>query len=180
MSFSKNHWLIPFLFLCLAIIGLNTGCVNFVTQGRQNSAYWGGYSSGQKLELLRDCFVARVDDGLDGYRHILLPQGDVWTPARLHPAPVKISYWNKGGTNEWRFPGIDLTGVIPAGTVIEICHVKVNRGWSWWAGAHRTATVYGKIIDGEFHGLLVDMSDASVLRCDEMREPNPILLSPIN
>ncbi len=164
------------LFLYLVVIGINTGCVNFVTHGRQNSSYWGGYSSGQKLELLQDCFIAGVDDGLDGYRHALLPQGDLWRPAGLHPAPKTISCWNKGETNEWRFPGIDLIGVIPKGTLIKISHVKVNRGWSWWAGAYCDATVYGKITDGEFYGQLVDMLDASVLRSDENWEPNPVLL----
>ena len=163
---------------CLAVIGLNNGCVNLSTQGRQKSSDWGGYSYGQKLHLLQDCFIARVNDGLEGCRYALLPPGHVWTPGRIFPAPNQVASWSKGVTNEWRSLGVDIIGVIPAGTMIEAHHVNVNRGWSWWAGAHRVSTVYGQIIGGKFQGQHVDMTDMSVYGESE-RAPNPALLKPV-
>jgi len=164
---------------CLVATGLNISCVNFTTQGRQDSTCWGGYSAGQRLQLLQACFIARVSDGVEGCRYILLPQGQVWTPGRLHPAPEQISSWNKGKTNEWRYPGVDISRVVPIGTVIAIRHLKVNRGWSWWAGRHIIPVVYGQIMEGEHHGQFVDMSDVSVLQHDgRSRGPNPVLFRP--
>ena len=166
--------------LCLAVSAQMVGCVNFGLQGRADSPNWGGYSPRLRLQVLQDSFVARVSDGFEGTRHALIPQGRVWIPARLHPAPETVECWRKGTDNGWHFPGIDIVGIVLAGTVVEIHHVRVNRGWSWGGGGHCIAVVYAKVADGEFAGQLVDMSDMSVLRDHgRTRGPNPTLLEPV-
>ena len=149
------------------------GCYNAAKDAPSSSDLWGGYASGNEYELLSDCFMASVSDGLDGRRLALLPPGEIWDPSQIHSSPKSISSWQQSPTNEYT----DILGVVTSGTVVRCSRLRVNTGWHWWCGSYRTATVYASVMNGEYSGKEVDMTDMSVYGEIE-RAPNPAVLKP--
>jgi len=147
------------------------GCYNVAKNAPSSSKLWGGYASGNEYVLLIDCFMASVSDGLDGRRLALLPPGEIWDPSQIHSCTKNISSWQQSPTYEYT----DIVGVVASGTVVRCSRLRVNRGWQWWCGSYRTATVYASVMNGEHSGKEVDMTDMSVYGAIE-RDPNPAVL----
>jgi len=145
-----------------------------------DSPCWGGYALNARYKLMQDCFLAEVDDGLEGKRCVLLPEGALWFPTRRYPAPASIAQWQTKYSNEWQFSSVKILGVVANGIHLECKRLRINKGWSIWSGRHCVFTIYAKIIDGQFTGQIVDVSDVSIPVHDRASSrPNPAILKTI-
>ena len=57
---------------------------------------------------------------------------------------------------------LDVVGIVRKGTRLRTIRLDKHKGWSWWFGNVETLTPWAEILDGEYSGKIVNITDISI------------------
>lgn len=114
--------------ICLSLILSSTlllaGCIDIPRTVSPGSPLWGGYEAGKEYQLIRDAFIVAVDDGMEGKRLALCPEGAFEKRARYHSVPHTVEAYQKDPVqaviikHEYGSFRINVDGIVYAGTLL--------------------------------------------------------------
>ncbi|MEP6664715.1 MAG: hypothetical protein ABJC04_13745 [Verrucomicrobiota bacterium] len=145
------------------------GCANFRTDVSKQDSLWLPYHRHTTYVLTEDVFLIKIEkgEGQEPSRVVLVPPSDDTRGSGYYSSPKSIQeYLDHSET----IPKIDagltgesvVRGIVRKGTRFSPSVLKKNSGFSLWFGkGHTDITQYGKILDGEFAGTNVELSDVS-------------------
>jgi hypothetical protein len=154
--------------LVLAMNILVAGC-DYTSNVSSKPELWGEYKYQRNYVLLRDIFLQRSSQGMAPHgRYVLVPEASLDRGCGRHESsPNTIAEYEKNpraasivksGDNEYP---IDVVGIVRKGTRLRTSRLDKHTGISWFYGHVETLTPYAEILDGQFAGKEVDITDIS-------------------
>ncbi len=143
------------------------GCVNFRYHISENDKAWFPYQTKKIYVLKEDVFLMKVDSGLEPERPALVPPSDSVRGSGFHSSPASIRAYCENPDKASRkksgdsYHEIDVIGVVNTGTEFIPYKIMRNAGWNLWFGNHTHDTLYAKIINGPYSGMIADIEDIS-------------------
>lgn len=138
------------------------------TNVSDNQEYWGGYQNDTVLVLLKKVFLIELDNNRSNLA--LTPEGNYEHKNRYYTAPVSISDYYKNRNTEKTISGrayhikSKVIDVIPSGTKLKCCVLKLKKEWSWYYGSGYTLYLFAEVVDGKYKGTKVDILDMSTIK----------------
>ncbi|MDF1851963.1 MAG: hypothetical protein P1U85_14075 [Verrucomicrobiales bacterium] len=150
--------LIPIAFKLLLIGFHSTG------DATENLELWGGYQPETEYVLVRDVFLQGTSADMAGRRLVLVPEGESGLGIRFESAPETVAAFREDPEQAVKDAGLwfqKVHGIVEKGTKLRTMKLEHHQGWSAFFGSVQTLTPYAEILDGEFAGKKVDLSDVS-------------------
>lgn len=150
--------LVPLAFKAL-IIGFHS-----TDDATLNADLWGGYEPDSEYVLVDDVFLQRASGGMAGKRYVLLAEGSLRLGIRHESAPETIESYEanpKEAAREAGIPSRWVIGIVREGTKLRLVQLEHHKGWSAFFGSVATLTPYAEILEGEFAGEKVDLTNIS-------------------
>lgn len=136
---------------------------------------WGGYVKNADYETQIDLFIG-TESPFGFARLVLIPPKQKPLLGLAHySAPESVELY-KRNLNNWT----NLRGILFTGSLIRPRSLKKEGAMAWGAGL----SIYGEVLDGEFAGTVVDISDLSSYVGKEidgliLLKPDPRLLKKV-
>ena len=150
--------LIPIAFKLL-LIGFHS-----TEDATENLELWGGYQPETEYVLVRDVFLQGTSADMAGRRLVLVPEGESGLGIRFESAPETVAAFREDPEQAVKDAGLwfqKVHGIVEKGTKLRTMKLEHHQGWSAFFGSVQTLTPYAEILDGEFAGKKVDLSDVS-------------------
>jgi hypothetical protein len=161
--------------IVVAVLGLVvyifiTGGIHYTSDVSGNEGLWGGYQYQKNYKLLRDVFLKRSSQGMAPWgRLVLVPEASLkGHPGRHESSPESIAVYEANpqaavvrDLGDFKYK-IDVVGIVRRGTRLRTIRLDKHKGFSWFFGYVEDLTPYAEILDGEYAGKVVDITDISI------------------
>jgi|OpeIllAssembly_1097287.scaffolds.fasta_scaffold964903_1 hypothetical protein len=160
---------IVIVFVALVIYIFARGGIDYTSNVSNNADLWGEYKYQRNYVLLRDVFIQKSSQGMAPHgRFVLVPEASFGRHCGRHESsPKTIAEYEKNPraaaivkSGEYEFP-IDVVGIVRKGTRLRTSRLDKHTGFSWFYGHVETLTPCAEILDGQYAGKKVDITDIS-------------------
>ncbi len=159
--FATVFVLLPLVFKVL-LVGFHS-----TSETSRDSPLWGGYQNHIAYLLVKDVFMMKVSGGMaKSGRFALVPARADRKRGGFHSSPDTIAAYEadpkEGSISSATGTKLYVVGIVRKGTTFRTIRLEKHDGWSLWTGGStKTLTPWAEIVDGEYAGMEVDITDVS-------------------